>query len=369
VCAAAVVADLTTSQLRTAWSPACDTSKFVVVTLPAGNGAKVTIDSRGASYFRRVHDIMYAWNWDPPQGTTGAYNCRQITGGTGYSLHAYGIAGDYDWDNNPYGSTLITNMPTGMVDEISAIRTVNGDNVFRWGGTYSGNKDAMHYELIASPTTLSAGIRPVTCSASGSSGQCVHTTRCSGAIAKGDCPGAASVQCCTGTVTTKRAGGGSSGGGTSGGGGTTYGSCTSSGTTGTCKDVSSCNGITATGLCPGSSSIQCCTNPVCTAGSNGAGKCLKVASCTSGYSFSGYCPGDSTIRCCTRPVSGAAESDVADFINDLPYNVSDPTHATTGTEEGGDPEDSEGVSGASSTRVSLMAVGVVALAGRLVANW
>jgi hypothetical protein len=36
---------------------------------------------------------MYAWNWDPPKASTGAYNCRPITGGTLYSLHAYGIAG------------------------------------------------------------------------------------------------------------------------------------------------------------------------------------------------------------------------------------------------------------------------------------
>ena len=45
-----------------------------------------------------------------------------------------------------------------MVDEIKAIRTNNGVNVFRWGGDYSGNKDAMHYEIVASPAEIATGI-------------------------------------------------------------------------------------------------------------------------------------------------------------------------------------------------------------------
>jgi hypothetical protein len=58
-------------------------------------------------------------------------------------LQLYHGIGDYDWNRNPYGDTLVTNMPQGMIDEILAIRTVGGHNVFRWGGYYSGSKDAM----------------------------------------------------------------------------------------------------------------------------------------------------------------------------------------------------------------------------------
>jgi len=320
------------------------------VTLPAPTGARVTVDSRAAPYFRRMHDIMYLHNWDPPQATTAAYNCRAITGGTGYSLHAYGIAGDYDWDRNPYGATLITNMPQRMVDEILAIRTNNGDLVFRWGGYYSGNKDAMHYEIIAAPSTLTSGLSAGTCSYGGSSGQCVHSARCTGTAGSGVCPGTASIVCCTGTVISLRSGGGgtTTTTGTSGGGTTTYGSCTVSGTTGVCKDYTTCNGLSTTGLCPGSSSIRCCYTPSCTAGSNGAGKCMKTTACTSGYHFGGYCPGDSTIQCCTRPLAGAAEADLADFAVDVPFNGSTYDITGVGDDVNGDPEDYTGGTGSSS---------------------
>lgn len=93
---------------------------------------------------------------------TGAYNCRKITGGTGYSLHSYGIALDINWQSNPYGSRLVTDMPSAMIADIKAIRTKNGKQVWRWGGDYSGNKDAMHFEIIASPADIATGIDPKT---------------------------------------------------------------------------------------------------------------------------------------------------------------------------------------------------------------
>lgn len=89
---------------------------------------------------------------------TGAYNCRRITGGSGYSLHSYGIALDINWRTNPYGKTLKTDMPKAMIREIKAIRTTSGAQVWRWGGDYSGNKDAMHFEVVASPAELATGI-------------------------------------------------------------------------------------------------------------------------------------------------------------------------------------------------------------------
>jgi hypothetical protein len=38
-------------------------------------------------------------------------------------------------------------MPMVMILDIEKIRTRNGKIVFRWGGRYSGNKDAMHFEM------------------------------------------------------------------------------------------------------------------------------------------------------------------------------------------------------------------------------
>lgn len=118
------------------------------------------------------------WNYKPILGVTGSFNCRKITGGTGYSLHAYGpgvifvfwtgvrvttaLAVDVNWDKNPYGPRLVTDMPRAMIDAILAIRTKNGKQVWGWGGYYSGNKDAMHFEVVCSAADLGTGINPST---------------------------------------------------------------------------------------------------------------------------------------------------------------------------------------------------------------
>lgn len=101
-------------------------------------------------------------------------NCRKITGGTGYSLHAYdpgesftfwsgvrinsAIATDVNSLANPYGPRLVTDMPREMINDILAIRTIDGLQVFKWGGYYSKNKDAMHFEIQVSPEELARGI-------------------------------------------------------------------------------------------------------------------------------------------------------------------------------------------------------------------
>lgn len=148
-----------TSELRALWGPACETSRFT--TIPFGNnGARITVDRRCVDAFNALAAVMDKHNYDITPPDVGAYVCRAITGGSNYSLHAYGIAVDINWQDNPYGPVLKTNMPMDMVREISpGIVTNNGVQVFRWGGDYSGNKDAMHFEVVASPTELAAGIK------------------------------------------------------------------------------------------------------------------------------------------------------------------------------------------------------------------
>lgn len=149
---------LTTSQLRVAWHPPC-------------KGTRTAL----AEAYGRLDDILEKYDYRPRSGVTGAYNCRVITGGTGYSLHAYGPGGfftfwsdvrvsmalavDINWDKNPYGPRLITDMPQAMVNEIKALRTNNGKQVWRWGGDYGGNKDAMHYEIVCTPADINTGIK------------------------------------------------------------------------------------------------------------------------------------------------------------------------------------------------------------------
>lgn len=150
-----------TSQLRRDWAPACRFKSGLFL------AAYAALDA-----------CLKAHRYGPRAGDTGAYNCRRITGGVGFSLHAFGpgdrfrfwngvtiataLAVDINWQTNPYGRRLVTDMPPAMIDRIERIRTRSGDRVWRWGGRYTTNKDAMHFEIVCTPAALATGIDPAT---------------------------------------------------------------------------------------------------------------------------------------------------------------------------------------------------------------
>lgn len=139
---------------------------------------KPTCHDVGARYvdeLRALDHLMHRHGYRPRAGVTGGYNCRKSTGSkTVDSTHSLGPgepftfwtgvkittagATDVNSDKNPYGPRLVTDMPIDMVREIEAVRTRSGAQAFRWGGRYSGNKDAMHIENIAAPHDLASGI-------------------------------------------------------------------------------------------------------------------------------------------------------------------------------------------------------------------
>jgi len=147
----------TTSDLRRLWAPACQNGLSVLL---LHSGARVSVAKATAEAFRAVDGVMQAAGYAPRTRDTGGYNCRKITGGTAHSLHAFGLAVDYNWNSNPFRADgkLITDMPASMVAAIKAIRTKAGASVFRWGGDFTRVKDAMHFEIVASPRELAAGI-------------------------------------------------------------------------------------------------------------------------------------------------------------------------------------------------------------------
>ena len=120
-----------TAELRILWAPAC-TPPFARYTLHGGG--VVTVDVLVVDALKALNAVLIDWDYRTRRADTGAYNCRQITGGTNYSLHAYGTAIDINWQTNPYGHHLITDMPIGMIEDIEAIETVGGVQVWRWGG-------------------------------------------------------------------------------------------------------------------------------------------------------------------------------------------------------------------------------------------
>ena len=148
-----------TAELRILWAPAC-TPPFARYTLHGGG--VVTVDVLVVDALKALNRVLVDWDYRTRRADTGAYNCRTITGGRSYSLHAYGIAVDLNWNTNPYGRTLVTDMAIGMIEAIEGIRTAGGVQVWRWGGRYSNNKDAMHFEVVASPAELARGIQSQT---------------------------------------------------------------------------------------------------------------------------------------------------------------------------------------------------------------
>jgi peptidoglycan hydrolase-like protein with peptidoglycan-binding domain len=151
----------TTAQIRRLWDPPCD---FERRNLTLFSGATLKgLNIAAYETFQALDAVMRTFGYVPRANSsgaweTGAYNCRRITNGTGFSLHAYGIAADINARTNPYGRKLITDMPPAMIAATKAIRTAGGVQAFRWGGDYPDFKDAMHYEIVASPPELAAGI-------------------------------------------------------------------------------------------------------------------------------------------------------------------------------------------------------------------
>lgn len=89
---------------------------------------------------------------------TSAFNCRPITGGTGFSEHSYGTAIDLNPVQNPYvsGSLVLPAQGRGYLDRAAGPGVIQpGDstvaafaaNGWSWGGTWSGPVDYQHFSV------------------------------------------------------------------------------------------------------------------------------------------------------------------------------------------------------------------------------
>ncbi|MFS0704345.1 M15 family metallopeptidase [Cellulomonas sp. 179-A 9B4 NHS] len=87
---------------------------------------------------------------------TSAFNCRAVTGGTGWSEHSYGRAIDVNPVENPYvrGATVLPPAGAAFVDRHAAPRVIlDGDVVvqafaahgWQWGGHWTSPKDHQHF--------------------------------------------------------------------------------------------------------------------------------------------------------------------------------------------------------------------------------
>jgi peptidoglycan hydrolase-like protein with peptidoglycan-binding domain len=133
--------------------------------------------------WQALANVLLANGYDIRTPDTDSYNCREIKGGGGRSLHSYGIALDVNWDTNPYKTTrdhrtvvfsnkatqreraedvrlgrADTDMTPALIADVLAIRTGNGKRVFEWGGNWTSIKDTMHFEIDVTPEDLATGI-------------------------------------------------------------------------------------------------------------------------------------------------------------------------------------------------------------------
>jgi hypothetical protein len=89
--------------------------------------------------------------------TSSGFNCRAVTGGTGWSEHAYGMAVDINPVQNPYvsGSLVLPDTGRGYVDRTlpaagmitaaNPVPAVFGAIGWPWGGNWRSLKDYMHF--------------------------------------------------------------------------------------------------------------------------------------------------------------------------------------------------------------------------------
>lgn len=170
-----------TAALRAAWSQwECKEARMAMVDFGPDRIRVVPVTKDA---WTALAQTMAKHDYRIRPAATDSYNCRRITGGTGLSLHAYGIALDVNWDTNPYLKTpdrrkirfsnrrsqdargedvkagvADTDMTVAMIEDVRAIKDVDGRPVFAWGGDYKTSKDAMHFQIDLTPAEIQRGI-------------------------------------------------------------------------------------------------------------------------------------------------------------------------------------------------------------------
>jgi D-alanyl-D-alanine carboxypeptidase len=128
------------------WGAPCPTGS--IVSISAG-GRNFSVHKKVAVIFQEFITELVTRGYPINKGTLDdwSYNCRKISGSTSWSNHAWGLAVDINSLNNPMKSPLTTDMPSWVRDANYLMNKYG----LRWGGTYSGTPDPMHYEFMLTP--------------------------------------------------------------------------------------------------------------------------------------------------------------------------------------------------------------------------
>ncbi|QIG69084.1 tail tape measure protein [Rhizobium phage RHph_N1_15] len=108
-----------------------------ITSIMADNGMTVQVHKAAAEAFKGFLNELIKSGYDIK--SLGGYNLRNKVSGNGLSEHAFGNAIDINPGSNPYGKSLVTDMPAN-------IRELAAKYGLSWGGDWKSVKDAMHFE-------------------------------------------------------------------------------------------------------------------------------------------------------------------------------------------------------------------------------
>jgi hypothetical protein len=139
-----------TSQAR-GWGPGWPTDNAGLMTVVRAGGIALSVRREIGPLVSWLIDETVRQGYGLRVGECWGFANRPIRGTQRPSNHSWGLAVDLNSLTNPMGDRLVTDMP----DHVVRLWT---DRNFRWGGAYSGRKDAMHFEFMGKPADAAARI-------------------------------------------------------------------------------------------------------------------------------------------------------------------------------------------------------------------
>jgi hypothetical protein len=170
-----------TQWLRAAWSDDdCAENRMVPLRI---FGTRTPVNPLTRAAFTALEQALRSAGYQPR--SVWNYNCRDIKDQPGRrSLHAYGLALDIDPDCNPHrrgaagparfspaatqqercrdvqAGMADTSFTPAQVAAVEGLQTVDGLQVFAWGGRWASSPDSMHFQINLSPQELRRGVNP-----------------------------------------------------------------------------------------------------------------------------------------------------------------------------------------------------------------
>lgn len=126
------------------WGPGWPTDNSSKVVVVRAGGIALSVRKEIAPLVERLVQDTVAAGYALRHGECWGFANRAIRGTQKPSNHSWGLAIDLNSLSNPMGPVLKTDMSPAMVELWTA-------RSFRWGGTYRGRKDAMHFEFMGTP--------------------------------------------------------------------------------------------------------------------------------------------------------------------------------------------------------------------------